>query len=133
MNTDHRFIESLPEVPASAIQAVELNVANYEDAIRLIDGIIKEIAKNDDYAKIMSIYTTAQMYGKNCTVDSLMHTFTNAYKAFAKQESVLAIDLLSKNILNSNACIESHGKLKKEIFTTVILGYAASIIAQQNS
>jgi len=133
MNTDRRFIESLPDVPASAIQAVELNVANYEDAIRLIDSIIKEIAKSDDYAKIMSIYTTAQMYGKNCTVDSLMHALTNAYKAFAKQESVLAIDLLSKNILNSNACIESHSKLKKEIFTTVILGYAASILAQQNS
>lgn len=130
---DNKFIESLPEVPASLTQTIEPSVPEYEDVKRLFDKIVQEIAKSNDYAKIMAIYTTAQMYGKNCTMDSLMHTLTNAHKSFAKQEHILAIELLSKNIANSNACIDLFGKLKKEVFAVALLGYAASILSQQNS
>ena len=130
---DHKFLESLPEVPASITDSIESPVPDAEDVKRLIDKIAQEIAKSNDYAKIMSIYTTAQLYGKNCSFDSLIHTLTNAHKSFAKQEHILAIELLSKNIANSNACIDLFGKLKKEVFAVAILGYAASILSQQNS
>lgn len=130
---DTKFLESLPEVPSSITQTLEQPTPSSEDVSRLVDKIVQEIAKSNDYAKIMSIYTTAQLYGKNCTFDSLMHAITNAHKSFAKQEHVLAIELLSKNIGNSSACIDLFGKLKKEVFAVVVLGYAASILSQQNS
>lgn len=126
------FIESLPETAPSITQPLEEKLPNVEDVQKLFDKLIFEIAKKGDYAATVNVYSMAQMYGRNCSLESFFTALSEMCKKGAKPEQLHVIDLLCKNLKNTSGCIESMSKHKKEMMLALMLGFVSSLL-EQNS
>lgn len=132
MLTNERFLESLPEVAASITQPLKHKVPDADQVKMLFDQMVMDVAKAGDYAAIMNLYTSAQMYGRNGTFEHFIQTMTEMFKKNAKQEHLHAIDLLCKNIKNTATCINAFSDYKKEMLMVAFLGFTGSILTQNS-
>jgi hypothetical protein len=132
MTAGERFLESLPEVSASMTQPLKPNAPDADQVKMLFDQIVIDVARAGDYAAIMNLYTTAQMYGRNGSLEHFINTLTEMFKKSAKQEHLHAIDLLCKNIMNTTTCINSLSNHKKEMLMVAFLGFTSSILIKNS-
>lgn len=132
MLTNERFIESLPEVAASITQPLKPNIPDVDEVKMLFDEIVMNVAKSGDYVAIMNIYTAAQMYGRNGSLEHFIQALTEMFKKNAKQEHLHTIDMLCKNIKNTTACINAFSDYKKEMLMVAFLGFTGSILTQNS-
>lgn len=132
LNKQIAFLESLPEVSASITQPLEETLPSYENVQKLFDKVVSELAKNGDYANIMSMYHTSQMYGKNGSLESFFTAFAEMYKKSAKQEQLHIVDMLCKNIKNTTHCIDALSKHKKEMLIALMFGFVSSMLSQNS-
>lgn len=132
MLTNERFLESLPEVSASITQPLKPDAPDADEVKLLFDQIVMDTAKSGDYVAIMNIYTSAQMYGRNGSLEHFIQTLTEVFKKSAKQEHLHTIDLLCKNIKNTVTCINSLSEYKKEMLMVAFLGFTSSILSKNS-
>lgn len=129
-----KFVEQMPEKPASVTASIEKPVAADSEIKRAFDKCVDAFAFKGEgkYHEVMNMYKTAQLYGKNCETESLMHCLLEYFKKCSKTGDRAIVDKLLKNIANTQECIKLVSPDDKSIFVALVLGYAYSVFSENN-
>jgi hypothetical protein len=131
---NNEFIEQMPMRPSSATASLEKPVATDAEIKRAFDKCVDAFAFKGEgkYHEVMNMYKMAQLYGKNCETESLMHCLSEYYKKCSKTSDKAVVDKLLKNIFNTQECIKMLSPDDKSIFIALVLGYAYCVFSENN-
>ena len=127
------FFDNIPTVPASPTNPIKDVVVGSDEIKRAIDQLVNSLISIDNIAAINNVYRVAQLYGRNCTVDSLTQAMAVLFTASAKINDKELINNLCENIQNTQKCINLVSKVDQRLFIAFILGYALSVFSEKNS
>lgn len=132
MNND--FINQAAQIPSSVTASLEKPIVSDAEIKRAFDKCIDGLAFKGEgkYHEVMNMYKTAQLYGKNCETESLMHCLAEYFKKCTKTGDKAIIDRLLKNISNTQECIKMVSPDDKSIFVALVLGYAYCVFSENN-
>lgn len=127
------FFDQLEAGKASITDVVAKPLPEAQDIKRLLDQVVEYFGKGKDYRKTQQAFSLGSLYGKNGDLKHLLKCLGEVYKFDVDVEKLAIVDMLIKNVLNTTDCINQFSTVKSEIFMSMILGYAFSILHEKGN
>jgi hypothetical protein len=79
--------------------------------------------------KLLSIYRTSKLLGRNCSIDTLIEVLENSFKLNAQQKDKVVIGSIFDIMKSAIKCLEANSlSIANVQLVTILLGLSSSII-----
>lgn len=127
------FFDQLEAGKASLTDVVARPLPEAQDIKKLLDQVVEFFGRGKDYNKTQQAFNLGSLYGKNGDLKHLLKCVGEIFKLGVEQEKLAGIDMLIKNVANTTDCLNHLYSLKPEVFMSMILGYAFSILHEKGN
>lgn len=127
------FFDQLEAGKASFTDVVARPLPEAQDIKKLLEQVVESFGRGKDYNKTQQAFNLGNLYGKNGDLKHLLKCVGEIFKLGVEQEKLAGIDMLIKNVANTTDCLNHLYSLKSEVFMSMILGYAFSILHEKGN
>lgn len=127
------FFEQLEASKASLTDVTPRPLPEVQDIKKLLEQVVESFGRGKEYNKTQQAFSLGSLYGKNGDLKHLLKCIGEIYKIGVEPEKLAGVDMLIKNVANTTDCINHLYSLKPEVFMSMILGYAFSILHEKGN